>query len=96
MEGKNNGLVKGILTLILIVAVFSGILYGVNAYTAPIIEWNDNAALLAPLYSLLRQPSGISMQFQKTGDMRCSFPPRKALPETRLIFRLLLTLTEKF
>ena len=49
MEGKNNGLVRGILTLILIVAVFSGILYGVNAYTAPIIEWNDNAALLAPL-----------------------------------------------
>ena len=44
MEGKNNGLVRGILTLILIVAVFSGILYG----------------------------------------------------ETRLIFRLLLTLTEKF
>ena len=79
MEGKNNGLARGILTLILIVAVFSGILYGVNVYTAPIIEWNDNAALLAPLYTLLPDASGFELLYDYTAPENSSL---KDVPST--------------
>ena len=66
MEVKNNGLTKGLLTLVLIVAVFFCILFGINSYTAPIIEWNDNAALLAPLFKLLPDAPGVELLYDYT------------------------------
>ena len=53
MENKTSSLLKVFFVLVLIFAAFCAILFGVNSYTAPIIEWNDSAAILAPLYRLL-------------------------------------------
>ena len=63
MEKNTGSAQKGILILILIVVVFSGILCGVNAYTAPIIEWNDSAAILAPLVQLLPDAPGFELLY---------------------------------
>ena len=63
MDKKNNSFGSAALCLILIFAVFAGILFGVNAYTAPIIEWNDNAAVLEPLYRLLPEAEGFKLLY---------------------------------
>lgn len=63
MEKKNDALRNGILILVLIFVAFTAILFGVNRYTAPIIEWNDNAAVLEPLYRLLPEAEGFVLLY---------------------------------
>ena len=63
MDKKNNSLGSAILCLVLIFAVFTGILFAVNTYTGPVIEWNDSAAVLAPLYKLLPDAEGFTLLY---------------------------------
>ena len=63
MEKNNNSVGNAARCLILIFAVFVAILFAVNSYTAPIIEWNDSAAVLAPLYKLLPDAEGFSLLY---------------------------------
>ena len=63
MDKNNNSLGSAILCLVLIFAVFTGILFAVNTYTGPVIEWNDSAAVLAPLYKLLPDAEGFTLLY---------------------------------
>ena len=63
MDKKNNSFSSSAICLIVIFAVFAGILFGVNSYTAPVIEWNDNAAVLEPLYKLLPEAEGFKLLY---------------------------------
>ena len=63
MDKNNNSLGRAILCLVLIFAVFTGILFAVNTYTGPVIEWNDSAAVLAPLYKLLPDAEGFTLLY---------------------------------
>ena len=63
MEKKNNSFGSAAVCLILIFAVFAGILFAVNSYTAPIIEWNDSAAVLEPLMRLLEDAEGFTLLY---------------------------------
>ena len=57
---KNN-VFKSALTLILIFAVFAGLLFGVNLFAAPLIAANDNAAELAPLFAVMPEAKGFEL-----------------------------------
>ena len=63
MDKNNNSFGSSAICLIVIFAVFAGILFGVNSYTAPVIEWNDNAAVLEPLYKLLPEAEGFKLLY---------------------------------
>ena len=63
MDKNNNSFGSSAICLIVVFAVFAGILFGVNSYTAPIIEWNDNAAVLDPLYKLLPEAEGFKVLY---------------------------------
>ena len=63
MDKNKNSFGSSAICLIVIFAVFAGILFGVNSYTAPVIEWNDNAAVLEPLYKLLPEAEGFKLLY---------------------------------
>jgi Na+-translocating ferredoxin:NAD+ oxidoreductase RnfG subunit len=63
MDKNNNSFGSSAICLIVIFAVFAGILFGVNSYTAPVIEWNDNAAVLEPLFRLLPEAEGFKLLY---------------------------------
>ncbi len=59
MNQKNHAAASAV-ALLLIFAVFVGVLVGLNTYTGPIITENENAAKLAPLYEILPEAQGFT------------------------------------
>ena len=53
-----NDILKSVLALVLIFAVFAGLTLGVNVFAAPLIEKNNNAAALAPLMAVMPEAKG--------------------------------------
>lgn len=53
-----NTVLKSLLALVLIFAVFAGLILGVNVFAAPLIEKNNSAAALAPLFAVMPEAKG--------------------------------------
>ena len=58
-----NDILKSVLALVLIFAVFAGLTLGVNAFAAPLIEKNNSAAALAPLMAVMPEAKGFEQVY---------------------------------
>ena len=61
MPNKKSGFAASALVLVLIFAVFALVLFGINVFTAPIIEANGSAQQFAPLYSVMPEAKGFEL-----------------------------------
>lgn len=65
MNNKKE-LFKGLIIMVLIVLVFSGAMYGLNFYTAPLIEENNAGAALAPLKAVMPDANGFELLYDSS------------------------------
>ncbi len=56
-------LFKGLLIMLVVVLVFTGAMFGLNFYTAPLIEANNQGAALAPLKAVMPDAEGFELLF---------------------------------
>ena len=64
MRKENGSFLGSALALVLIFAVFCGLLFGVNVFAAPLIEKNGAAAALAPLMAVLPEAGGFTPVYE--------------------------------
>lgn len=60
---KNKSVFSSALALVLIFALFTAALLGVNVFAAPMIESNGSAQLLAPLYEVMPDAAGFELLY---------------------------------
>lgn len=65
MNNKKE-LFKGLIIMVAIVLVFSGAMYGLNFYTAPLIEENNAGAALAPLKAVMPDANGFELLYDSS------------------------------
>lgn len=63
MEKKKNSVLGSALALVLIFAVFAAAIFGLNIAAAPLIEQNNAAAALAPLYQVMEEAKGFELVY---------------------------------
>ena len=65
MNNKKD-LFKGLLIMLVTVLVFTGAMFGLNFYTAPLIEANNAGAALAPLKAVMPDAEGFEALYDST------------------------------
>ena len=81
---KFSNIVKSALTLFVIVAIFGAAAFGLNFYTAPIIEQNNAGAALAPLLAVMPEGSSFGADAMIYDAENPSASTLKNIPENVL------------